>query len=111
MGGGSDSYNDGLTTLFLVDFDYNSVNGVDYVCDSTAGTTYGDGEFSFYPGDYCTFYLENKTEDLFIVDLTNTGKNGIPYDCNPSGIFGETGGDFGEGEFYYATDDACTFTF
>jgi hypothetical protein len=94
-----------------VDYDYNSVNGVDYVCDSTAGTTYGDGEFSFYPGDYCTFYLDNQTEYLFIVDMTNTGKNGIDYHCNPSGISGETGDYVRSGGFDYATDDACTFAF
>ena len=109
--GGGGQYNDGATTLFLVDFDYNAVNGVEYNCNYTSGTTFGDGEFTFYPPDDCSFRLDGIVRDLFIVDVTNTGKNGIPYDCVPSGINGFTGDYIDDGGFNYATDDVCTFSF
>ena len=107
--GGDDEYNDGFTTLFVVDVNYNSVNGIDYDCDSHSGTTFGDGEFSFYPGDDCKFYMDNLTADLFIVDISNNGKDGIPYDCSPSNIAGDTGDTGRLGEFDYATYDECIF--
>ena len=106
-----------LTTLFLIDGNGYSIGGVDYYCDTLgAGTTLGNGEFSFYPGDYCTFdfigFYEyfggpNKEDEIRIVDDLGHGKGDIPYVCD-SGISDLT---FPNGSFDHGTDDICTFDF
>jgi len=127
-GGGSDHYPDDLTTLFLVD-DYGySYGGVPYKCDSMRywDETAPNGEFSFYPGESCTFdllgYFGTDPDDLtvpyneymYIVDDLDRGKNGIPYECElfNVGFINYTYDDgIWDGSFDYDADDICVFYF
>ncbi len=119
-GGGSDSYNDGLTTLFLVDEKGYAYADIPYQCYDQGVLTYSDttlnnGEFSFYPGEDCKFnfsglegnYLNDPfTDDIVrIVDYTDDGKGGIPYECDSFGI----GTTYTDGSFDYDIDDQCVF--
>ncbi|MCF6207437.1 MAG: hypothetical protein L3J47_11195 [Sulfurovum sp.] len=124
--GYTDGYDDGfydgarvpgesMTTLFLVDVDNFSLGGVPYYCVDPSGAVSADyvtapnGEFSFYPGERCTFDLlgfDGTPDDpLFIQDDIGFGKSDIPYACD--------GGDNGmtniDGNFDYLPDDICTF--
>jgi len=114
-GGGSSSYNDGLTTLFLVDEYDNSYGGIPYICDSmsTWSETAPNGEFSFYPGENCEFdftgynglYGDEFDDIIRIVDYTYDGKGDIPYECELFGV----GTTYSDGSFDYDYDDACVF--
>lgn len=124
-GGSGDSYyDDGLTTLFLVDDQGYAYAGVPYICDSmnTWEVTAPNGEFSFYPPEECTFdfYGLNGTdpddifidEVIYIVDYTDAGKNDIPYECSSfnAGNINYTYDDgIWDGSFDYDVDDACVF--
>ena len=107
--------NDELITLYLVDEYGNSYSGVPYRCGSMYGwerTAY-NGEFSFYPYENCEFDfigLAGDYGDVFsdvvrIVDYTNSGKGGIPYDC---ASFGSGSTDY-YGSFDYNANDECVF--
>ena len=112
-----DDYNDGLTTLFLIDQDGYSYAGVPYKCDSMAdwSKTAYNGEFSFYPGENCEFdflglygnYENDPYVDdiVYIVDDLDYGKGGIPYECASFGV----GTTYGDGSFDYDIDDECVF--
>jgi hypothetical protein len=112
-----DYYDDGLTTLFLVDKDGYSLAGVGYICDSMQYVAYtpSNGEFSFYPGENCDFDLSGLDGNLggdpfeddivYIVDNIDNGKGGIGYSCELFGV-GVTQYD---GSFYYEQDDKCVF--
>ncbi len=114
-----DNYNDGLTTLFLVDKNGYSLAGVPYKCESMQylGYTLDNGEFSFYPGEKCEFDFTslggNLNGDIFeddivyIVDDINDGKGNIGYDCE---LFGASTTQ-SDGSFYYEADDQCVFFF
>ena len=105
------------TTLFLIDMDGFSASGVEYTCVNSFGDILGpfytkaNGEFTFEPGENCTFELigfdGTPADPLFIESDIGQPKEGIPYDC--------LGGDFGltdlAGSFDYVLDDSCTFTF
>ncbi len=114
-GGGSDDYNDGLTTLFLVDEAGYSYAGIPIHCDSMDywDETAPNGEFSFYPGEDCEFdfygldgvYGDSFDDIVRIVDYTYDGKGGIPYECASFGI----GTTYGDGSFDYDIDDQCVF--
>jgi hypothetical protein len=107
----------GMTTLFLVDIDGFSAGGVPYSCVSPDGrvtdrfVTAPNGEFSFIPGERCTFDLLGfggyPDDPLYIEDDIGRGKEDIPYACD--------GGDGGftdrNGMFIYLPDDVCTFYF
>ncbi len=125
-GGGSSNYNDGLTTLFLVDENGLSYGGIPYQCESMSNPseTAANGEFSFYPGEECTFdfiglYGTDTTdttvpynEYIYIVDDLENGKNGIDYQCLyfNSGTLSSTYNDgIWDGSFDYDADDACVF--
>ena len=115
-GGGNDGPND-LTTLFLVDDRGFSYGGIPYKCDSMRdwSQTRANGEFSFYPPDNCVFDFFGLDGDydvspgvddvVRIVDFTDDGKGGIPYECSSFGA----GSTFGDGSFYYDIDDNCVF--
>ncbi len=121
--GGSDNYyyedvyNDGLTTLFLIDQDGFSYAGVPYKCDSMVdwSRTAYNGEFSFYPGENCEFdflglygnYADDPYVDdiVYIVDDLYYGKGDIPYECASFGV----GYTYGDGSFDYDIDDQCVF--
>jgi len=104
-----------MTTLFLVDLDGFSLGGVPYYCVDPEGAVTADyvtapnGEFSFIPGERCTFDLfglgGTPDDPLFIQDDIGAGKADIPYACD--------GGDAGltniDGNFDYLPDDICTF--
>ena len=117
-GGGSDYYDDGLTTLFLVDEQDFAYGGVPYKCDSMVNwsVTAPNGEFSFYPPDDCIFDftgLNGVYGDIFddvvrIVDYTYDGKEGIPYECSSFNVGNINYTDF-DGSFVYDIDDACVF--
>jgi len=106
-----------LTTLFLVDDRGFSYGGIPYKCDSMRDWefTLPNGEFTFLPPDNCEFDFLGLEGDYFgdpivddivrIVDFTNDGKGGIPYDCASFG--GST--TFNDGSFEYDIDDICTF--
>ena len=119
-GGGSSDYNDGLTTLFLVDEQGFAYADIPYQCYDQGVLTYSDstlfnGEFSFYPGEDCEFdflgldgnYLNDPSVDdiVRIVDYTDDGKGGIPYECASFGI----GTTYSDGSFDYDIDDQCIF--
>ena len=127
-GGGSSSnnYNDGLTTLFLVDQDGNSYADIPYICDSmtTSSVTAPNGEFSFYPGEECTFDFDGLygtdpddptvpyNEYIYIVDDLDNGKNGIDYEClyfNAGNINTTYYDGIWDGSFDYDANDACIF--
>ena len=105
------------TTLFLVDNDGFSVAYVDYSCVDSFGDFIGNfqtksnGAFTFEPGEDCTFdfigYDGTPGDELYIEDIDQNSKEGIPYTCI-SGDFGRT---FGDGSFDYMMDDSCTFEF
>lgn len=110
-----------LTTLFLYDSFGASVGGVPYVCDSSgAGITLGNGEFTFYQGEECTFdflgiglggysYIDPLFDDpIFITDDLGHGKIDIPYYCDVAQSDDWTDS---FGAFEYAPDDICTFYF
>ena len=110
-------YSYDLTTLFLIDQNGLSLEGVPYTCDSRPTQyTAPNGEFSFYPGENCTFdflgladgnYNNDPITDdiIYIVDYLDYGKGGIPYDC-ASFVAGTT---YGDGSFEYDIDDVCVF--
>lgn len=117
-GGGGNSYNDGLTTLFLVDEQDYSYANIPYQCydqgvPTYSGSTLNNGEFSFYPGEDCEFdflgydgvYGDEFDEIIRIVDYTNDGKEGIPYDCVSFGV----GSTYSDGSFDYDINDECVF--
>ncbi len=114
---------DGMTTLFLRDLDGFSAAGVQYTCTDPTGAvsaqavTAPNGEFTFYPGEQCSFDLTGfggtPADPLFIEDDIGQGKNNIAYVC-AGGDAGLTGynADFGrDGFFDYYPDDSCTFSF
>lgn len=126
--GSSDNYyNDGATTLFLVDERGDAVAGVPYSCFdgrvlTYEGYTLPNGEFTFYPGQDCwfDFYGYNGTDPLdgfendymYIVDLYDNGKNDIPYECElfNVGYVNYTYDDgIWDGAFDYDYDDRCVF--
>jgi hypothetical protein len=104
-----------MTTLFLIDINGFSLGGVPYYCIDPSGLVTADfvtapnGEFSFIPGERCTFDLFSfggtPSDPLFIQDDVGRGKGDIPYACD--------GGDAGvtslDGGFDYLLDDICTF--
>lgn len=107
--------NDGLTTLYLVDEYGSAYSGIPYICDSMRSwdrTAY-NGEFSFYPPDDCQFDFSglrgnynSRTDDIVrIVDYTDYGKSGIPYNCTS---FGSGTTDY-DGSFDYNSNDECVF--
>ena len=122
-GGTSDEYyDDGLTTLFLVDEVGNSYGGVPYLCDSMINwdVTAPNGEFSFYPPDNCEFDFTglhgtssgNPAFDdlIYIVDYLDAGKNGIPYECSSfAGVDYTFDDGIWDGSFDYAPNDECVF--
>jgi len=126
-GGGSSSdeyYDDGLTTLFLVDDQGFSYAGVPYLCDSMINwdVTAPNGEFSFYPPDNCEFDFtglngtdpnDGFVDDLiYIVDYLDEGKNGIDYECadfNVGGLNTTYYDGIYDGSFDYNFDDRCVF--
>lgn len=127
-GGGGDSGDyvapvDDMTTLFLVDEYGNSYSGVPYICGSMTvwSTTPANGEFSFYPGEDCTFDFTGLygtdpldptvpyNEYIYIVDDLDNGKNGIPYECEYFGVGTTYNDGVWDGAFDYDADDACVF--
>jgi len=112
-----------LTTLFVVDENGVGQSGISYQCDSMMypDITSSNGEFSFYPGENCTFdfYDYNGTDTtnppvdlLYIVDIADDGKNGIPYECQyfNVGTVNRTYDDgIWDGAFDYDYDDRCVF--
>jgi len=123
-GGGSttiviDNTPSNLTTLFLVDEQGFTYGGIPYKCDSMIdwSVTAPNGEFSFLPPDNCEFDFRGLNGDyngdpfvddiVRIVDYTDEGKIGIPYECASFGVSTT----FGDGRFEYDIDDRCTFAF
>ncbi len=112
-----------LTTLFLVDDLGNSYAGIPYKCDSMAvwSATPANGEFSFYPGENCTFDFTGLygtdpldptvpfNEYIYIVDDLDNGKNGIDYSCEYFGVGTTYNDGIWDGAFDYDADDACVF--
>lgn len=115
-GGGNDTPSN-ATTLFLVDERGFSYGGIPYKCDSMRewSVTRPNGEFTFFPPDNCEFDFLGLDGNLFsdpivddivrIVDFTNDGKGGIPYECSSFGASTT----FGDGSFDYDIDDQCIF--
>lgn len=111
-------YEDDLVTLFLVDDLGYSYGGVPYICDSMRDweVTLPNGEFTFLPPDNCEFDFSGLDGNLFndprvddivrIVDFTDDGKGGIPYECASFAGVDETRYD---GSFEYDIDDQCVF--
>jgi len=122
--GYEDGYHDGsrvpesgMTTLFLIDRKGFSASDVEYTCINSFGDvsgpfyTEGNGEFTFEPGENCTFELigfdGTPGDELFIESDIGQPKDSIPYSCY--------GGDAGltdlYGSFNYLINDSCTFAF
>jgi hypothetical protein len=108
---------DAMTTLFLIDYEGFSIGGVPYYCVDPSGVVTADyitapnGEFSFIPGERCTFDLlgfgGTPDDPLFIQDDVGFGKGDIPYFCDG----GDGGLTYADGGFEYFPDDVCTFYF
>lgn len=106
-----------LVTLFLVDERGFSYGGIPYKCDSMRDweRTLPNGEFTFLPPDNCEFDffgldgdydIDPIVDDIVrIVDFTNEGKGGIPYECVSFGASST----FNDGSFFYDIDDQCVF--
>lgn len=106
-----------LVTLFLVDERGFSYGGIPYKCDSMRDweLTLPNGEFTFLPPDNCEFDffgldgdydIDPIVDDIVrIVDFTNEGKGGIPYECVSFGASST----FNDGSFFYDIDDQCVF--
>ena len=131
--GGGDTYYveevvppDDLTTLFLVDESGDPYSGIPYICDSMRDweRTLSNGEFTFLPPDNCEFdfdgYFGTDPDDLtvpyneliYIVDIADEGKNGIPYECSRFNVGNINYTDYDgiyDGSFEYDADDACVF--
>jgi len=124
--GGGSGGGSSLTTLFLVDENGASYAGIPYICGpmEVAAVTAPNGEFSFYPGEDCTFDFTGlygtdpldptvpSNEFIYIVDDLDRGKNGIPYECEffNAGVINTTYNDgIWDGAFDYDADDACVF--
>jgi len=130
-GGGGDDYyppDPNLTTLFLVDENGYSYGEIPYICDSMNywSETAPNGEFTFSPPDNCEFdlygYYGTDPDDftvpyneyIYIVDIADEGKNGIPYECarfNVGNINYTRDDGIWDGSFEYDADDACVFYF
>jgi hypothetical protein len=125
-GGNDDPPPVDLTTLFLVNEDGNPYAGIPYICDSMRDWEYtlSNGEFTFLPPDNCEFdfdgYYGTDPDDptvpynelIYIVDIADEGKNGIPYECDRFNVgnINYTGYDgIYNGSFEYDADDACVF--
>jgi len=116
-GGSNNDHPDNLTTLFLVDEQGFSYGGIPYKCDSMRdwSVTASNGEFTFFPPDNCEFDFLGLDGDLFgdplvddivrIVDFTDDGKGGIPYECTSFGASST----YNDGSFNYDIDDRCVF--
>jgi len=125
--GYDDGYDDGfydgarvpqgdMVSLFLVDKNGYSIAEVYYSCIDPYGVetptymTAPNGEFSFIPGERCTFDLYGlygtPDDPIFIEDDRGYGKGDIPYRC----IYDE-GFTYADGSFEYIEDDICTFYF
>ena len=117
---------DNLTTLFLVDEYGDPYGGIPYICDSMRDWehTLSNGEFTFLPPDNCEFdfdgYFGTDPDDLtvpynelmYIVDITDEGKNDIPYECSRFNVGNINHTDYDgiyDGSFEYDADDACVF--
>ncbi len=117
----------GAITLFLVDENGVGYGSVPYACHSGDRLTYNgetasNGEFTFYQGENCQFdlygyrgtdYYDGLRDDLmYIVDVDDYGKNGIPYACEYFNV-GYTNRTYDDGiwngAFDYDADDRCTF--
>jgi len=106
---------DDMTTLFIRDVNGFSAGGIHYTCVDPDGyisadyVTAPNGEFSFYPGERCTFdligFLGTPDDPLFIEDDMGYGKGDIPYACDA----GDAGLTYPDGGFEYLIDDICTF--
>jgi len=98
-----------LAALYLDDSATSPVAGVYYYCDTGDGTTDGNGEFLYYPGESCTFDLTgfagSWTDPLYIDYADGSGVQDIYYECFYSGAGYTTW----QGEFYYDANDECTF--
>lgn len=105
-----------MTTLFLIDRAGLSLGGVAYRCIDPSGfvtvdyVTAPNGEFSFIPGERCTFDLYGlygtPEDPIFIEDDLGYGKGDIPYEC-----IQDAGFTYRDGSFEYIADDICTFYF
>lgn len=125
-GSSGNDYDDGLTTLFLVDDQGFAYADIPYRCDSMNNwsATRFNGEFSFYPGEDCEFdfygyfgtdpndYTVPYNEFMYIVDYADEGKNNIPYECsnfNVGNINYTYDDGIYDGSFDYDADDSCVF--
>ena len=107
----------GMTTLFLRDVQGFALGGIHYRCVSPSGAVTADfvtapnGEFSFFPGERCTFDFYGlqgmPLEPIFIEDDTGYPKGDIFYDC----VSGTGGTTYADGSFEYLFNDVCTFSF
>ena len=123
-GGGTDvvyvdpePVNNNETTLFFFFLYGFSVANVEYTCVNSFGDVLGpfytkaNGEFTFEPGENCTFELigfdGTPGDELFIESDIGQPKEGIPYSC----LGGDSGLTDVYGSFDYLMDDSCTFAF
>ena len=106
---------DDTTTLYLVDENDYSYANIPYICDSMRewSQTTREGAFIFIRPDTCTFdfdgldgvYGDDDDVIVRIVDYTNDGKDGIPYDCSSFSARST----YSDGSFDYDKDDVCSF--
>jgi hypothetical protein len=109
-----------LVSLFLVDEFGYGIDHVPYTCVDAYDEiivddiTTIDGEFTFVPGDRCTFDLFGFPGDrvipLYIVDIDWFGKDDIPYECD-NGVDITSGITDFDGWFAYPVDAYCKFYF
>ena len=112
---GNNYASDDTTTLYLVDEQDNSYAYIPYICDSmrTWSKTRKDGAFVFIEPETCKFdfngldgvYGGEFDEVVRIVDYTNNGKTGIPYECSSFSVRST----YTDGSFDYNENDVCSF--
>jgi len=107
-------------TLFLLDQDDFSFEGIPYRCDGMANwdLTAPNGEFTFYEYESCEFdfsglvgnwYNDPIDDDIVrITDDLGLGVEGISYEC---ASYGGPDVTLYDGSFYYDPGDQCTFYF
>jgi hypothetical protein len=120
-GGGGDDYDPGPApvTLFLLDEVGASWGGIPYLCDGMENwdVTPGNGEFTFYEYESCTFKFTGLDGNVFndplvddiirITDDRDLGVKDVEYECVSYGPDVSQS----DGSFFYDFDDQCTFHF
>lgn len=105
-GGGDEAsdFNPDPETFYIKDVEGVPISGIDYDCDNYYGTTDENGELRLGSAvTYCYITLTDVVSPIILYVGSNIAE-GIRYECNPSGIIGETDQ---TGLLEFIEDDIC----